>query len=76
MRDPLARWLSAGLILVLPILIHVVSATSAASTDLSSLSSPRAIDPIGALVLGLVEALVATGIWMAARQRQRLQVRP
>jgi hypothetical protein len=76
MRDPLARWLSAGLILALPILIHIVSATSAASTNLSSLSSPRAIDPIGALVLVLVEALMATGIWMAARQRQQLQVRP
>jgi hypothetical protein len=73
MRDPLVRWLSAGLILALPILIHVVSATSM-SSDLSS-SSRIVADPVGAAVLGLVEVIVAAGIWLAVCERRRLGVR-
>jgi hypothetical protein len=74
MRDPLVRWLSAGLILALPILIHVVSATSM-SSDLSSSSSRIVADPVGAVVLGLVEVVVAVGLWLAACERRRLGVR-
>jgi hypothetical protein len=73
MRDPLVRWLSAGLILALPILIHVASATSS-SSDLSS-SSRIVADPVGAVVLGLVEVVVAVGIWLATCERRRLGVR-
>jgi hypothetical protein len=66
MRDPLVRGVSAGLILALPILIHVASATS-------SVASPSA-RPIGSVVvsLGLVEAVVAVGLWLAGKARCRL----
>jgi hypothetical protein len=60
--------------LALPILIHVVSATSM-SSDLPSSSSRIVADPVGAAVLGLVEVIVAAGIWLAVCERRRLGVR-
>jgi len=66
MRDPVARWASAGLILALPILIHIASATASglSLTDFANRSRAGA--------LGLAEAVLAVGLWVAARARRRL----
>ena len=66
MRDPLVRWASAGLILALPVLISVASATSLAAPP----EGPRALALAG--VLGPVEAVLAIGLWLASRERRRL----
>lgn len=66
MRDPLVRWASAGLILALPVLISVASATSLAAPA----EQPRALALAG--VLGPVEAVLAVGLWLASRERRRL----
>jgi hypothetical protein len=66
MRDPLVRWMSAGLILALPVLIYLASVTSyAASPD-----EPRSLALAG--VLGPVEAALGVGLWLASRERRRL----
>jgi hypothetical protein len=67
MRDPLVRWAMAGLILALPVMIFVASATSVAAPpgeDRAALAT--------AAVLGLVEAAVGLGLWLASRERRRL----
>src|SRR4051812_28562611 len=50
MRDPLARWASTGLILALPFLIYVATATSVAAPP----EEPQALALAG--VLGPIEA--------------------
>jgi hypothetical protein len=66
MRDPLLRGVSAGLILALPILIYVASATSAVS---SSTNTPLRSAVVS---LGLAEAVVGVGLWLAIKARRRL----
>lgn len=66
MRDPLVRWASAGLILALPVLMYVASATSASAPT----EPPRALAL--ASVLGPVEAALGLGLWLASRERRRL----
>ena len=66
MRDPLVRWASAGLILALPVLIYVASATS----TVVPAEEPRALAL--ASVLGPVEVALALGLWLASRERRRL----
>jgi hypothetical protein len=68
MRDPLVRGVSAGLILALPILIHVVSATSSAASP--SGTPLRSISAVASL--GLAEAVVGVGLWLAGHARRRL----
>jgi hypothetical protein len=66
MRDPLVRWALAGLILALPVLIYVASATSTALPA----EEPRMLAV--AAVLGPVEAALGLGLWLASRERRRL----
>ena len=66
MRDPLVRWAMAGLILALPVLIFVASATSVAAPP----GERRVLAT--AAVLGPVEAAMGLGLWLASRERRRL----
>jgi hypothetical protein len=58
--------MSAGLILALPVLIYLASATSYAASP----GGPRALALAG--VLGPVEAVLGFGLWLASRERRRL----
>jgi hypothetical protein len=66
MRDPLVRGVSAGLILALPILIYVASATSATASPSGT--------PFRSVVASLVlaESVVGVGLWVAIKARRRL----
>jgi hypothetical protein len=66
MRDPLVRWASTGLILALPVLIIIASATS----TVAPAEGPRALALAAAL--GPVEAALGLGLWLASRERRKL----
>ncbi len=62
MRDPLVRWAMAGLILALPVMIFVASATSVAAPP----GENRVLAT--AAVLGPVEVAIGLGLWLASRE--------